>query len=158
MGIVADAILDAGGRAHGIIPEHLVRMETAHTELTSIDIVTSMHERKARMEDLSVGFIALPGGLGTFDEVFEILTWNQIGLISKPVVFLDVSVDGEGFFDPLFDAFSHMIEEGFVRKSARSMLRRTDSPDIAVEWATARAPDVGGALTTLDVTSKRSLR
>lgn len=158
MGIVADAVLDAGGRVHGVIPRHLVDMETAHSDLTSLDEVGSMHERKSKMADLSKGFIVLPGGLGTFDEFFEILTWNQLGLVSKPVVFLDSRVDGSRFFDPLFAAFDHMIGEGFVNASIRQILQRSDSADEAVERALASAPVVDGKLRTLDVTSKRSLR
>ena len=158
MGIVADAVLDAGGRVHGVIPGHLVDMETAHNGLTSLDVVESMHERKSKMADLSSGFVVLPGGLGTFDELFEILTWNQLGLISKPVVFLDSPVDGSRFFDPLFAAFDHMMDEGFVNGSTRQILQRSDSPDDAVERALTAAPIVDGKLRTLDVTSKRSLR
>lgn len=158
MGIVADAVLNAGGRVHGVIPGHLVDMETAHSGLTSIDVVGSMHERKSKMADLSSGFVVLPGGFGTFDEFFEILTWNQLGLISKPVVFLDARVDDSRFFDPLFAAFDHMMNEGFVTDSTRRMLQRSDSAGDAVERALSEAPTVDGKLRTLDVTSKRSLR
>jgi uncharacterized protein (TIGR00730 family) len=158
MGVVADAVLDAGGRAHGIIPQNLVDLETAHTGLTSLDVVRSMHERKSKMADASHGFIVLPGGLGTFDELFEILTWNQLGLISKPVVFLDVLIDGRRFFDPLFETFTQMMNEGFVNGSTWTILQRTDSVDEALERVTSTAPTVDGKLRTLDVTSKRSLR
>lgn len=158
MGVVADAVLDAGGRVRGYIPEHLVKMETAHSDLTSLEVVGSMHERKAKMADASNGFIVLPGGLGTFDELFEILTWNQLGLIAKPVVFLDVRIDGDRFFDPLFHAFEHMMEEGFVNGSTSSILQRTDSVDDALDRVTSAAPVIDGKLRTLDVTSKRSLR
>lgn len=158
MGIVADAVLDAGGRVHGVIPEHLVEMETAHSDLTSLDVVQSMHERKALMADRAVGFVVLPGGLGTFDELFEILTWNQLGLISKPVVFLDVLIEEVGFFDALFATFAHMMNEGFVSPSVSSILQRTDSVIDALDRATSPAPVVEAKLRTLDVTSKRSLR
>lgn len=157
MGIVADAVLDAGGRVHGIIPDHLVRMETAHSELTSLDVVGSMHERKAKMESLSDGFIVLPGGLGTFDELFEILTWNQLGLVAKPVVFLDVEVDGMRFFDPLIEAIEHMMSEGFIDESTRDLVQRADGVDAALDRALSPAPAIHGKLETLDVTSKRSL-
>lgn len=153
MGIVADAVLDNGGRAFGVIPRHLVEMETAHQGLTELDVVDSMHVRKARMEELSVGFIVLPGGLGTFDEVFEILTWNQIGLIAKPVVFLDV----EGYFAPLFHAFEHMIDAGFVNADCRDLLIRTTSVEEAIDIAVGPAPKNPGKLRQLDVTSKRSV-
>lgn len=153
MGIVADAVLEHGGRAFGVIPQHLVDMETAHRGLTELDIVESMHHRKARMEELSGGFIVLPGGLGTFEEVFEILTWNQIGLLAKPVVFLDVN----GYFAPLFHSFEHMIDSGFVKPDCREMLRRTDSVDEAIDIASGPAPMVSGKLRDLDITAKRSI-
>lgn len=151
MGIVADSVLDAGGRAIGVIPEHLVQAETAHGGLTMIEVVDSMHERKARMEQLSDGFIVLPGGFGTFDEAFEILTWNQLGLIAKPVVFLD----GTGYYSPLFDAFDHMIAAGFVKEAFRPLVRRAMTPAEAIDIATAPAPVVEGKLRDLDITSKR---
>lgn len=158
MGIVADAVLDAGGRVHGVIPGHLVDLETAHNDLTSLDVVGSMHERKSKMADLSSGFVVLPGGLGTLDELFEILTWNQLGLVSKPVVFLDTLIEGSRFFDPVFAAFEHMVGEGFVDKSTWRILQRADSAVDAVQRALSTAPTVDGKLRTLDVTSKRSLR
>lgn len=158
MGIVADAVLDAGGRARGVIPEHLVQWETAHSDLTSLDIVGSMHERKAKMADMSAGFIVLPGGFGTFDELFEILTWNQLGLIAKPTVVLDVRDDGFAFFDPLFDLVARMQAEGFVDGSATAILQRANSVDEALDRVMSSAPSVEGKLRTLDVTSKRSLR
>lgn len=151
MGLVADSVLDGGGRAIGIIPEHLVQAETAHGGLTMIEVVSSMHERKARMEQLSDGFIVLPGGFGTFDEAFEILTWNQLGLIAKPLVFLD----GTGYYSPLFEAFDHMVSAGFVKESFRPLMRRAHSVTEAVDIATAPAPNVEGKLRDLDVTSKR---
>lgn len=153
MGIVADAVLEHGGRAFGVIPQHLVEMETAHRGLTELDIVESMHHRKARMEELSAGFIVLPGGLGTFEEVFEILTWNQIGLLAKPVVFLDVN----GYFAPLFHSFEHMIDAGFVKPDCREILKRTDSIDEAIDIASRPAPMVSRKLQNLDITSKRSI-
>lgn len=154
MGIVADAVLDGGGRVFGVIPQHLVDMETAHRGLTELDVVDSMHSRKARMEQLSAGFIVLPGGLGTFDEVFEILTWNQIGVIAKPVVFLDV----DGYFAPLFHAFEHMIDAGFVSPDCRQLMKRVSVVDEAIDVAVGTAPVIPAKLRDLDVTSKRSLR
>lgn len=153
MGVVADAVLDGGGRAYGVIPKHLVDMETAHRGLTELDVVDSMHLRKARMEELSAGFIVLPGGLGTFEEVFEILTWNQIGLLAKPVVFLDVN----GYFAPLFHSFEHMIDAGFVKPDVRELLRRTSSVDEAIDIASGPAPSIQAKMRHLDVTSKRSV-
>lgn len=158
MGIVADAVLDGGGRVHGVIPRHLVEMETAHTDLTTLDVVDSMHERKSKMAELASGFVVLPGGLGTFDELFEILTWNQLGLIAKPVALLDVDIAGKTFFGPLLDAFAHMMNEGFVSESTWSILHRTSSVIDAVDRATGDAPTIEAKLGSLDVTSKRSLR
>ena len=153
MGLVADAVLDNDGLVHGIIPEHLVRAETAHQGLTTLEMVATMHERKARMEELSVGFIVLPGGFGTFDEVFEILTWNQLGLIAKPVVFLDST----GYYAPLFDAFDHMIAAGFVKENYRALLNRATTVDEAVRIASSPAPAVEGKLIELDITSKKTI-
>jgi len=150
---VADAVLDNDGVVHGVIPEHLVRAETAHQGLTTLEMVATMHERKARMEELSVGFIVLPGGFGTFDEVFEILTWNQLGLISKPVVFLDST----GYYAPLFDAFDHMIATGFVKENYRALLNRATTVDEAVRIASSPAPTVEGKLIELDITSKKTI-
>ena len=152
MGVVADAVLDAGGFVHGVIPEPLVRAETAHTGLNVLDVVDSMHERKARMAELACGFVVIPGGFGTFDEAFEILTWNQLGLVKKPLVFLD----GTGFYGPLLSALDHVVESGFVSQAFRSMARVAATPADAVALASGPAPDVPGKLDDLDVTSKRS--
>ena len=104
MGIVADAVLEAGGEVIGVIPEQLVEWEVAHKGVTRLEVVANMHERKARMFDLADGFVALPGGFGTLDEMFEMLTWRQLGIGDKPCAFLDV----DGFYAPLDrDAGSH---------------------------------------------------
>lgn len=153
MGIVADAVLDAGGEVHGVIPEHLVRAETAHTALSTLEVVSSMHERKARMAEIAAGFVVLPGGFGTFDEAFEILTWNQLGLIAKPLVFLD----GTGFFGPLMHALDRVVDAGFVDDEFRRIAAVASSADEAVRVAVGPAPDVPGKLSRLDVTSKRSV-
>ena len=152
MGIVADAVLEAGGHVHGVIPEHLVRAETAHTGLPILDVVESMHERKARMAELAAGFIVMPGGFGTFDEAFEILTWNQLGLVTKPLVFLD----GTGFYGPLLAALDHVVESGFVAPQFRRIAAVARTPEEAVRIASGPAPDVPGKLSSLDVTAKRS--
>lgn len=152
MGVVADAVLEAGGHVHGVIPEHLVRAETAHTGLPVLDVVESMHERKARMAEIASGFVVLPGGFGTFDEAFEILTWNQLGLIAKPLVFLD----GTGFYGPLLRALDHVVESGFVADRFRAIAAVARTPEEAVRIAAGPAPDVPGKLSALDVTSKRS--
>jgi uncharacterized protein (TIGR00730 family) len=137
MGVVADAVLANGGEAVGVLTDSLVAAEIAHADLTELEIVGSMHERKARMADLASGFIALPGGFGTLDETIELLTWNQLGLIAKPVVFLDV----DGFFDPLFAFFAAAVEAGFVRPAHLDLAQRAGSVDEAIDLATAPVPD-----------------
>lgn len=125
MGIIADAVLEAGGRVTGIIPEDLMSKEVAHSGLTDLKIVASMHERKAVMSDMSDGFIALPGGIGTFEEMFEILTWAQLGFHRKPVGLLNVS----GYFDHLIRFLDHAVDEGFLQSYHRSMLIVEDDPE-----------------------------
>lgn len=111
MGEVANGVLERGGRAIGFMPRGLVEREIAHDGLSELHVVDSMHERKARMADYSDAFVALPGGLGTLDELFEIWTWHQLGLHKKPIALLNV----HGFFDPLLAAVRLAEEEGFVR-------------------------------------------
>jgi uncharacterized protein (TIGR00730 family) len=118
MGVVADACLAARGEVVGVIPRSMVEREIAHLGLTELRIVGSMHKRKALMAELSDGFIAMPGGFGTFDELFEILTWRQIGIHNKPVGLLNV----EGYFDPLLALADHAVDEGFLRAGHRSGL------------------------------------
>ena len=122
MGAVADACLGAGGTVIGVIPEALMGKEVAgravdHRALTRIEVVDSMHTRKARMAELSDGFIALPGGFGTFEEFCEILTWGQLGFHVKPMGLLNVN----GFYDPLLGLFDHAVSEGFLRPQNRAM-------------------------------------
>ena len=137
MGAVADAVLEGGGEVIGVIPDHLVRAEVAHQGLTELEVVESMHVRKARMADLSDGFVALPGGFGTYDEVLEMLTWNQLGLVAKPVVFLDP----EGFFEPLLAMFDKAVECGFVRPAHRMLAQRARTVDEAIALALAPVPE-----------------
>jgi uncharacterized protein (TIGR00730 family) len=125
MGVVADAALAAGGEVVGVIPQHLVDREVAHTGLTDLRVTGSMHERKALMADLADGFVALPGGLGTLEELAEILTWSQLGLQSKPCGLLDV----EGFFDPLLAFLDHTVTERFVSAEHRALVLAADRPD-----------------------------
>ncbi|MDZ4774473.1 MAG: TIGR00730 family Rossman fold protein [Planctomycetota bacterium] len=125
MGVVADAVLEHGGRAIGVIPRGLEERELSHRGATEVHVTASMHERKALMERLSDAFIALPGGFGTLDELCEILTWRQLGLHTKPIGLLDV----ERFFDPLVASFDHAVAEGFVREEQRSMLIRDDDAE-----------------------------
>ncbi len=119
MGIVADATLAAGGRAIGVIPEALAERELGHTAATELHVVRTMHERKALMADLSDAFIALPGGMGTLDELFEILTWAQLGFHGKPVGLLDV----EEYYAPLLTFLDRARDEGFVRPADRARLQ-----------------------------------
>lgn len=120
MGVVADAVLAGGGEAVGVMTEHLVAAEVAHGGLTRLEVVTSMHARKARMAELSDGVVVLPGGFGTLDETFELLTWNQLGLVAAPVVFLDVA----GYFDPLFAFVASSVAAGFVADTHARLARR----------------------------------
>ena len=137
MGVLADAVLAAGGRVTGIIPEHLVQREVAHQGLSELYIVTSMHERKARMADMSDGFVALPGGLGTLEELFEVLTWAQLGLHSKPCGLLNV----RGYFDGLLSHVDHSIAEGFIRPESRPMLLvSTQSDALLKQFDTYASP------------------
>ncbi len=118
MGTIADAALAAGGRVTGVIPQSIVDHEIAHDHLSELHVVQSMHERKAMMEELSDLFIALPGGFGTLDETFEILTWAQLGLHRKPVGLLNVN----GYYDGLLQFANHQVKDGFVRAEHRAML------------------------------------
>ncbi|HWM22396.1 MAG TPA: TIGR00730 family Rossman fold protein [Ilumatobacteraceae bacterium] len=136
MGQLADAVLDAGGEVVGVMPAHLVDREIAHPGLSRLEVPSSMHERKALMAELASGFIALPGGFGTFEEVIEILTWNQLGLMSKPVVFLDV----DGFYTPLLDFFDRSVEARFVRPGHRSLAQRAVTVAEAIDCATSTPP------------------
>ncbi|GJD65048.1 TIGR00730 family Rossman fold protein [Methylobacterium frigidaeris] len=118
MGAVADGALAAGGRVTGIMPKALVEKETAHLGLTDLRVVASMHERKALMADLADGFVALPGGLGTFEEMFEVWTWAQLGYHRKPLAVFNAG----GFFDGLLSFLDSVVAEGFVREPHRAML------------------------------------
>jgi uncharacterized protein (TIGR00730 family) len=130
MGIVADAVLEAGGEVIGVIPEQLVEWEVAHKGLTRLEIVANMHERKARMFDLSDGFVALPGGFGTLDEMFEMLTWRQLGIGDKPCAFLDV----DGFYAPLLAMLDRMVEERFLHADQRRDLWHGDDIEAMLGW------------------------
>ncbi len=137
MGVVADAALERGGEVTGVITDHLVGAEIAHAGLTKLETVGTMHERKARMSELCGGFVVLPGGFGTLDESLELLTWNQLGLIAKPVVFLDI----DGYFAALLAFFDHAVAAGFVRSSHRALAQRATSVDDAVRRATEPVPE-----------------
>ncbi|MCB4859851.1 MULTISPECIES: TIGR00730 family Rossman fold protein [unclassified Sphingobium] len=118
MGAVADAVLAEGGRVTGVIPQALVDKEVAHLGLTDLRVVHSMHERKALMANLSDGFIALPGGIGTFEELFEVWTWAQLGSHSKPCALLNIL----GFYDRLLEFLDQVVEQGFLKAVHRQML------------------------------------
>ncbi len=134
MGAVADAALASGGSVVGVMTEQLVGAEVAHAGLTRLEVVATMHERKARMAELSNGVVVLPGGFGTLDETFEIMTWNQLGLVAVPVVFLDV----QGYFDPLFEFVSSSVRSGFVSDRHAAFARR--AADVADALAQLSQP------------------
>jgi uncharacterized protein (TIGR00730 family) len=123
MGIVADAALKAGGRVTGVIPRMLIDREAAHTGLTQQHVVTTMHERKTLMAELSDGFVGLPGGMGTFDELVEIVTWAQLGLHAKPVVLANI----ENYFDKMYAMLDFAVAEKFVTAESRARWRNGQS-------------------------------
>jgi len=125
MGVLADRVLELGGCVHGVIPEMLVEKEVAHDRLTQLYVVGSMHERKTQMAALSDGFVALPGGFGTLEEIIEILTWAQLRIHDKPCGLLNVA----GYFDKLLSYLDHAMAEGFLRAENRRMLLADDDPD-----------------------------
>ena len=124
MGAVADATIAAGGSVTGVIPQALVDREVAHTGLPDLRVVNSMHERKALMAELSDAFIALPGGIGTFEEIFEVWTWTQLGSHAKPCAVLNI----EGFYDKLLDFLDHVVDEAFLKPVHRGMLLAEADP------------------------------
>jgi len=125
MGTVADACLAAGGRATGVMPQLLVDKEVAHAGLTELRVVGSMHERKALMADLSDAFLALPGGFGTWEEFFEVLTWSQLGIHRKPCALLNIN----GFYNPLLAMADNAVTAGFLREANRSLLLADTEPE-----------------------------
>ena len=133
MGVLADEVLRLGGEVTGIIPKGLLEMEVGHQGVTRLHIVKDMHERKAMMIDLSDGFIALPGGLGTLEELFEVLTWAQLGYHKKPVGLLNA----HGFFDTLIGFVQHTVEQGFVRREHADLLMVESDPAALLQrfWA-----------------------
>ena len=136
MGVVADAALSGGGEAHGVITRALQRKELAHHELTSLEITETMHERKALMADKADAFIMLPGGFGTFDEFFEVLTWTQLGIHAKPCGVLDVA----GFFAPLRAQMDAMTSAGFLRPEHRDMVIIDSDPAALLDRLAAWTP------------------
>ncbi|WP_028240671.1 LOG family protein [Stutzerimonas azotifigens] len=138
MGIVADAALEAGGEVVGIIPRSLKDAEIGHAGLTRLEVVDGMHARKARMAELSEAFIALPGGLGTLEELFEVWTWGQLGYHGKPLGLLDVN----DFYGKLAHFLDHLVDEGFVRERHRAMLQRADSAETLLQLLNDWQPTV----------------
>jgi len=136
MGIVADAVMTAGGTVTGIIPEALMRMEAGHRDVTQLHVVGSMHERKAMMAEMSDAFIALPGGIGTLEEVFEVWTWGQLGLHAKPAGFLDVG----GFYRHLHAFLDHMTAEGFLKQRHRDMVTLSSDPMVLLDGFAGYTP------------------
>ncbi|HEX6241776.1 MAG TPA: TIGR00730 family Rossman fold protein [Polyangiales bacterium] len=125
MGALADAVLAHGGRAIGVIPDSLVAREVAHRGLSELHVVASMHERKAMMADLSDAFVALPGGIGTLEELFEVWTWNQLGLHNKPCALLDIN----GFYAGLAGFLDHVVDQGFLKPAQRAALLRASDAE-----------------------------
>jgi uncharacterized protein (TIGR00730 family) len=134
MGIVADAVMQEGGKVTGVIPDFLLKREVGHHGITSLEIVDSMHQRKQRMAELADAFIALPGGWGTLEELAEILTWCQLGLINLPVILLNTN----HFFDPLLAQMHSMAEEGFLRPTYLQMLQVAATPEQALSLLSPR--------------------
>lgn len=140
MGAVADAVLAAGGEAVGVIPQALVDREVAHEGLTRLHVVQTMHERKALMADLSDAFVALPGGLGTLEEISEMLTWAQLGIHHKPCGLLNVA----GYYAPLVQFLDHAVEERFVRRAHREMITTATDAQALLDGLRAHAPPTAG--------------
>jgi uncharacterized protein (TIGR00730 family) len=136
MGSIADAVLQAGGEVIGVIPEAMVERELAHRSVTHLHVVPSMHARKARMAELAAAFIAMPGGYGTFEELFEIITWAQLGIHNKPIGLLNVA----GYFDALLQLVEHAIAEGFIRPEHRQLTVVAEQPEALLESLAQHQP------------------
>jgi uncharacterized protein (TIGR00730 family) len=138
MGVIADTALAAGGEVVGVMPQSLRDREIAHEGLTELHITASMHERKAQMERVSDGFIALPGGFGTLDELAEIVTWGMLGYHHKPIGMLDAN----GYYDHLHEFFDRAVDTGFVSAGHRGLILDAASPDALLDLMTAWRPTV----------------
>jgi len=134
MGIIADAVLAANGQVTGVIPTFLLDREVGHHGITDLEVVESMHERKQRMADLADAFVALPGGWGTLEELSEILTWKQLGLITQPVCLLNIN----HFFDPLLDQMRLMVKEGFLKSDYFDLLHVENKPENVISLFTGQ--------------------
>jgi len=142
MRVVADSVLEAGGEVYGVIPDSLVGMEVAHTGLTALHVTTSMHERKFMMADMSDAFIALPGGLGTLEELFETWTWSQLGFHRKPIGLLNIS----GYFDSLIHFLDETAEAGFLKDAHRQTLIVDDNATRLLQRLSDYQPPAVGKL------------
>jgi len=140
MGELADAVHEHGGHVTGIIPQQLMKKEAAHTGIPDLIVVASMHQRKSQMADMSDGFIALPGGIGTMEGFFEILTWGQLGIHRKPSGLLNVA----GYFDELIKFLDHAVAEGFLAKEHRAAILVESDPKRLLKRMRAFAPEEGG--------------
>lgn len=136
MGIVANAALEAGGEVHGVIPYALRQKEVGHHGLTRLEVVDTMHTRKARMAELSDGFVAMPGGIGTFEELFEIWTWGQLGIHAKPLGLLNIA----GFYDPLAQFLDATVGAGFLKDQHRAMAMTDTDPAALLDRMDAYVP------------------
>lgn len=136
MGVVADAVLEAGGEAVGVMPKALLEKEIGHQRLTDLRVVGTMHERKALMADLADAFVALPGGYGTFEEFLEVLTWAQLSMHEKPCGLLDVA----GFYKPLVALFDRAVQEGFVRPDHRALALLEENPGRLLDLLESHTP------------------
>ncbi len=133
MGVIADEVMRLGGEATGVIPSALMEKEVGHRTLTRLHVVKDMHERKAMMAELSEGFIAMPGGIGTLEELFEVLTWSQLGFHNKPIGLLNV----QGFYDDLIRFMQHLVTQGFLRtEHAALMMHEADVPALLQRFKT----------------------
>lgn len=145
MGAVADGVLNAGGKVIGVIPQFLRTKEVAHEDLTELIMVKTMHERKTKMHELCDGVIALPGGFGTMEELFEMLTWAQLGLHQKPIGLLNT----DGFYNALIQLIQNMVDKGFLKQINLEMLIVSDSVDeLLIKMSRYEAPNVHKWMTT----------
>lgn len=151
MGAIADEVLRLGGEAIGVIPDALMEKEVGHRGLTRLHVVKDMHERKAMMAELSDGFIALPGGIGTLEELFETLTWAQLGLHDKPVGLLNV----EGFYDGLLVFLDHLVKQGFLKTTHAGLMLQAARADALIERFKSFTPSTQTGV--LDKASAQSL-
>ncbi len=145
MGAVADAALVAGGKVIGVIPDALVSREVAHRGLSELQVVRSMHERKARMNELSEAFVALPGGIGTLDEIIEMFTWTQLGIHRKPCAFLNI----DGYYDSLLAFLRGMVTQGFLRQAQVDQLVVVERVEDLLPRLAAAQPHPAGRLAEL---------